>query len=125
MPASSTSALNAWGVYLVASVALVGLLAPALTGLAADSREASDLRVADGIRSVINSLQPGTSIELSYGTWSTSDHFQLDGKQISVGYGRGTIILPVKWGLPNVTLVPDVLYHAWLVGNEVEVAAVG
>jgi hypothetical protein len=125
MPASSLAALNSWGVYLIASAALVGALTPQLLGVMEDSREGADWRIADGIRVALDALRPGIALTLSYGTWSSSDTVHLGGREVSIAYGNGTITLPTVWNLPNVTLTPSVSYRAWLSGATVQVTQAG
>jgi len=112
-------------VYLIASAALIGALAPQLARTAEDSREGSDYRVADGIRSVLDSLRSGTVVTFSFGTWSTGDSVRLDGREINLMYGNGTVALQTRYELPNMTLVPGISYRVWLVGNLVGVSEAG
>ena len=123
MPATSIGALNAWGVYLIASAALIGSLVPQLARTAQDSREGSDYRVADGIRSVLDSLHPGTVVTFSFG--STGDSARLVGREIILFYGNGTVTLQTRYELPNITLTPEVSYRVWLGGNQVGVSEAG
>jgi hypothetical protein len=112
-------------VYLIASVALIAVLSPQLGGAAQDSREGSDYRVADGIRSVLDSLRPGTVITFSFGSLSAGDSARLDGNEIILMYGNGTVSLQTRYDLPNVTLVPGVSYQVWLKGDQVGVSEAG
>jgi len=125
MPASSIGALNAWGVYLIASAALVGVMSPQLMGLTGDSREGADWRVADGIRATIDALRPGTTIVLYFGTLASMDQVRLGGKSIAITWGNTTVGLESKWNLPNATLAPSHVYRLRLVGNDVQVTPVG
>jgi hypothetical protein len=125
MPTSSVGSLNSWGVYIIASAVLVGILSPQLIGVAGDSREAADWRNADGVRVALNALRPGITFTFSYGGWSTSDAVRLDGQQVSVTYGNGTISFPTIWSLPNCTLLPAVNYRVWLAGEIVQVKQAG
>ena len=125
MPASTIGAMNSWGVYLIASVALIGVLSPQLVGVTRDSREGADWRNADGIRAVLDALRPGMVITFSFGAWSTSDEVYIGGNLVSVSYGNGTISLPTTWSLPDVVLSPSVSYRAWLDGDEVQVTRAG
>ena len=125
MPASSIGALNAWGAYLIASAALVGVMEPQLVGLTGDSREGVDWRLADGVRAAIDALRPGTTIILYFGAMASPDPVQLHGKSISIATGNGTIGLASKWSLPNITLAPSHAYRLRLEGNEVQVTLVG
>ena len=93
MPASSAGVMNAWGVYLIASAALVGALSPQLSGTAEDSREGCDYRVADGMRSVVDSLRPGMAVTISFSDWSTGDPAHLSGHEIRFASGNWTVIM--------------------------------
>lgn len=111
--------------YLIASAALIGVLMPQLVGATQDSREGSDYRFADGIRSVLDSLRPGTVVTFSFGSGSMGDSARLDGNEIIFTYGNGTVSLQTQYDLPNVTLVPGVSYQVWLKGNQVGVSEAG
>ncbi len=125
MPASSIDAINSWGIYIVAAAVLVSVLFSPLLGAARDSRKAADWRVADGLQRELDSLRPGITLSVSYGGWPSADAVQLDGKEISIDYGNGTIRLPVAWNLPAITLAPSVIYRVWLEGENVRVSASG
>ncbi len=125
MPASSIDAINSWGIYLIASAVLVSALLPPLLGAAGDSRKGADWRVADGIQHALDSLRPGITLSLSYGSWPLADTVQLDGREISIDYGNGTIRLPSLWNLPFTTLAPSGVYRVWLEGDNVRVSAIG
>jgi len=125
LPASSIASLDTWGVYLIASAALIAALMPPLVGTVQYSREGSDYRIADGIRSVLDSLRPGTVTSFYFGSWSTGDSAHLDGHEVILTYGNGTVALQTRYNLPNVTLSPDVHYQVWLKGNQVDVSGAG
>jgi len=125
MPTSTLVSMNSWGLYLVTSVALVLVIAPQLGSLARDSREGADWRNVDGIRSVVDSLGPGVLVNLTYGSASADDPVILSGFSFSCNYGNGTIVLPSRWSLPNVTLLPAHHYRLWLSGKEVQVIEAG
>jgi len=112
-------------VYLIASAALIAALAPQLAGAAHDSREGSDYRIADGIRSILDSLHPGTVVTFSFGAWPMGDAARLDGHDVNLTYGDGTLVLRTLYDLPNVTLAPNASYQAWLEGNVVGVREIG
>jgi hypothetical protein len=117
--------MNAWSVYLIASAALVAVLIPPLAGTLQDSREGSDYRVVEGISSLLNSMQPGTTVTFSIAPWSTRDSARLGGHEVTISDGNGTLAMPSRWTLPNVTVSPGVGYQAWLTGGYVSVSAVG
>jgi hypothetical protein len=125
LPVASTGALNSWGLYLIASAALVLMLGPPLTGVARDSREGADWRSVDGVRQVLDGLRPGIALDFSYGSSPTADSIHLAGSFVSCDYGSGTISLPSRWTLPSTTLLPTVHYTASLTGEEVQVAQLG
>lgn len=111
--------------YLIASAALIAVLVPQLAGAARDSREGSDYRVADGVRSVLDSLRPGTVVTFSFSSWSTGDSARLGGHEVILNYGNGSIALQARYDLPNITLAPNVSYQVWLKGNQVSVSESG
>jgi len=117
--------MNAWGIYLVASAALVGALTPQLVGVAQDSREGSDYRMADGIRSVLDSLRPGTVVTFSYGALSAGESARLSGHEVSFVNDNLTVAVRTLYSLPNVTLSPGVEYRVWLGGGSVRVGEIG
>ncbi len=124
MPASSIGALNSWGLYLIASAALLLVLSPLLFGTAGAAREGADWRNADGVRAVLDNLRPGTAVRFSYGM-SGTDAIHLRGGLISCDYGGGTVSLRSRWALPDVTLLPAVEYTARVNGGRVEVTQTG
>jgi hypothetical protein len=121
LPASSISSLNSWGLYIFASVALVLLFTPQLEGVAKDARESADWRNVDGVRAVIDSLRPGITTLFSYGPSNAPDDVRIAGHLVSCPDGNGSISMPVKWVLPNVTLFPSVQYRLTLVFGTVTV----
>jgi hypothetical protein len=125
VPASSVSALNSWGTYMVAAVALLLMLSPALAGATRDSREGADLRNLDGVREVLSTLQPGVSLLFSFGAWPGSDPLSISGYTLSCSYGGGTIELTSARLLPDITLYPGVQYLAYLGAGEVTVVQAG
>ncbi|MDG6985188.1 MAG: hypothetical protein JRM73_00380 [Nitrososphaerota archaeon] len=125
MPASSVSALDSWGVYLVAAAALVLMLSPSLAATAKASREGADLRYLEGVRAVLASLRPGVGVEFSFGGWPPSDPITMDGNALTCSYGGGALELNSSRALPGMTLYPGVLYLAQLSSGAVEVTRVG
>ena len=115
------SALNSWGVYLVASAALIGVMAPQLASVASLSREGADWRSADGVAVALDSLRPGVTLAITFGGWPSNDAIVLGGHRVSISYGNGTFDLASRLPLPNMTLTPFTSYRAWLSGGDVEV----
>ncbi len=122
MPATSASALNSWGLYLISAAALVLVLTPHLIGLLGDSRESSDYRAVDGVRAAIDGLHPGVKAEISLGTAGRGDPIVLGGNLVSCDYGGGLVSASSRWPLPNFTLRAAVHYLVWLSQGRVEVA---
>lgn len=110
MPASSLGASNSWGVYLLASAALLLLLTPQLAAVAKDSRESADWRNLDGVRAAVDSLRPGIALVFSYGLVKVSDPLRLMGHLVTCYDGNETLSATVRWMLPNATLLPSVRY---------------
>ena len=125
MPASSVGVMNSWGIYLIASAALVAALTPQLIGASQDSREACDYRMADGIRSVLDSLRSGTVVTFSFSGWPTPDSAHLTGHAIVFTGANWTVTARTRYSLPNVTLSPGVNYQVWLQGSSVRVSEHG
>ena len=124
MPASSLGSLDSWGVYVFASMALILLLTPQLAGVVQLSRKGADLRDLDGARAVIDSLRPGVTVVFAFGEAHLSDALALSGNSVSCYDGNGTISVPVRWALPNLTLAPSVRYRLSLVQGAVAVSQV-
>ncbi|HXW95114.1 MAG TPA: hypothetical protein VEJ19_05355 [Nitrososphaerales archaeon] len=110
--------------YLIASAALIGALGPQLAGTVQDSREGTDYRIADGICSVLDALRPGILVTFSFDSL-TGDSAHLDGHEVSLIDGKGAVTFQTRYGLPNITLTPNVSYQVWLKGNEVSVSEAG
>lgn len=125
MPVSSFSALNSWGAYMMAAMALLLMLSPTLAAATKGSREGADLRNLDGVHEVLSVLQPGVTLRFSFGGWPGSDPLSMSGDTISCSYGDGTIGLTTPRALPNMTLYPTVQYVAYLSGGEVKVVQTG
>lgn len=125
MPASSVSGMNSWGLYLISAVALVLMLTPQLTALAADSRESSDWRYMDGIREVLNSIQPGVSLNLSLVSPMAQDEIRLSGHRLSCDYGSGTLTMVTDLPLSDAILSPNSRYVLWLSGGTIMVKQIG
>jgi hypothetical protein len=125
LPASSVSGMNSWGLYLISAVALVLMLTPQLTALASDSRESSDWRYMDGIREVVNSIQPGVSLNLSLVSPMAPDEIRLSGHHLSCDYGRGTLNMVTDWSLSDAIISPNSRYVLWLSGGTVMVTRIG
>jgi hypothetical protein len=120
MPASSVGAMNSWGVYLIASAALILILAPSLQKISSDARIASDWRSIDGVSRIIDSLKPGMTVHLKLGSES-NDAIILRGNEISCHDGTGTILRNSRWPLPAFTLLPGAEYVITLGSTKVEV----
>ena len=120
MPASSVSAMNSWGIYLVASAALILILAPSLQKISSDARIASDWREIDGASRIINSLSPGMTVHLKLGS-DTKDAIRLHGYEISCDDGTGKLLRNSRWPLPDYALLSGVGYMISLGANGVEV----
>jgi hypothetical protein len=106
----------------MAALAIILVLSPALTSAVKDSREGADWRTLDGVRSVIDSLHPGFTAFLTFGVSGSSDSIQMDGHQISISYGSGSILQGSSWALANATLLPGTSYRVWLANGMVQVA---
>ena len=122
MPASSMGELNSWGLYLLASAALVLLLSPQLFQVVAISRASADWRNLDGARAAIDSLRPGIVVPFSFGASKVSDPLRLQGDEISCADGNGSISMRVGWALPNYTLYPATGYLLSLAQGSLVVA---
>jgi len=96
-----------------------------MSGVAQTSREGADLRCAESVQSIVDSLHPGISAEVSLGSWPGSDPIHLEGRVISVDYGGGSVALPVAWYLSNSTINPSESYIVWLEGGLVQVKLLG
>ena len=124
MPASSVSGMNSWGLYLFASVALVLVFTPQLSGVVQASRDSMDRRNLDGIRELVDALRPGSTVVFSYGIAGVSDSVRLGGRSIWCLDGNRTIAVPARWALQNATLAPGTRYQFALSQGEVSVEKV-
>ena len=125
MPVSSISSLNSWGVYIVSAVAIVLMLTPQLTALARASRESADWRYLDGVRTMLDSLEPGVAVNLTSPPGFAPDPVHLGGHQMSTSYGTGTLVFNTTWALPSITISPSSNYRLCLCGGEVVVTRIG
>ena len=109
----------------MAAVALLLVLAPQLIRMVQDSRESADWRNLDGVRAAIDSLRPGLTVNLTYGSMSTGDRVTLGGRQFACSYGDGTITFPSRWQLSNESLSASAHQLLRLTGGLVEVVQTG
>lgn len=107
----------------MAAAALVALLAPALASTAAASREGADWRTVDGVRRVLSSLGPGTTVTFVLG--AGADPLTFAGTTITCSYGGGRVSAASPWHLPRLTLSPGVTYAISLRGRDVTVRTGG
>ncbi len=121
MPASSVGSLTSWGLYLLATVALLAILSPMLSASFQSARVGADSRNLDGVRAVLDGLRPGMSITFSFGEATGSDQIRIEGHLISCTSAAGTMTMPSKWGLPSMILLPSVEYAVQLDGGSVKV----
>jgi hypothetical protein len=125
MPASSVSSLTSWGLYLLATVALLAILSPMLSGSFQSARVGADSRNLDGVRSVLDGLRPGMRITFSFGEATGSDPIRIEGHLISCTSAAGKMTVPSRWGLPSMIVLPSVAYTAQLEGGSVKVVGPG
>ena len=114
--------MNSWGVYLVAALALVLVLAPQLSAVTASSRKESDWRYLDGVRQAIDSLEPGVVLNVTFTSPLMTDPVLLSGHALTIDYGSGTLGLSSRWPLPDIALRPSSHYLLSLVGGTVTVS---
>ena len=124
MPASSIGALNSWGTYLVASLALLLLISPALAAASRGSREGVDLRNTEGVGAVLSSLTPGVSVRFSFGSSASADPIVTQGHELLCSYGDGQVEIRTATLLANATLRPTTLYLAYVSNGAVVIEAV-
>ena len=124
MPATSISALNSWGIYMVAAFVLLLVLSPQLPSVSSDSGEGVDMRNLGGVSQVLSELRPGVSVRFAFGA-PGSGPILIGGHQLTCSYGAGAIRDQTATNLPNETLYPSVSYLAYLSGGEVEVVQAG
>ncbi|HEV2138243.1 MAG TPA: hypothetical protein VGR53_05330 [Nitrososphaerales archaeon] len=125
MPASSVSSMTSWGLYLLATAALLAILSPMLSGSFQSSTGGADSRNLDGVRAVFDALQPGIRMTFSFGEATGSDPIRIGGHLISCGSAVGNTAVSSRWGLPIMTLLPSVVYSAQLEGGHVKVVGPG
>ncbi len=125
MPASSISALNSWGAYVIAAAALALVLAPTLNGLYVQSREAADARNLEGVLSVVDGLRPGMKVNLTFAGGTGSDPIALRGRTAACGFQGWSLVLPIMWPANNSILDPSAKYALWLEQGHLEVSRLG
>ncbi len=126
LPAASISSMMSWGVYLIAAMAMVGLLAPGLARTYQASTLSADIKAMKGVCDILGSLAPGTEALL---------RFQLYGPEKTLEISDGTIFLsndsgvpppqPCIKGEPTLSLDSGVQYEAYLHNGTVTVRSIG
>lgn len=121
MPATSISSLTSWGLYLLASTALLVIAAPMVAGSSQAARMSADSRALDGVRAVLDNLRPGMTATLVFWGSTGSDPIRIEGHSITCTFSSGKMTVLSKWELPSVNLQPTVVYSVWLDGDSVRV----
>lgn len=110
--------------YLIAAAVLLLIFTPEISAAALASREGADWRYADGVRAVLDSLNPGVKITFSYASSPSADELVLAGDSVSVNDGQGVLTFRTAYPVPGMTLMPTLSYVAQLIGGRVEVTEV-
>jgi hypothetical protein len=121
MPATSISSLTSWGLYLLASTALLVIAAPMVAGSAQAARIGADSRNLDGVKTVLDNLSPGMTATFVFVGSPGSDPIRIEGHSISCTSASGKMTVLSKWELPNMDLQQSVVYSVQLEGNSVRV----
>ena len=125
MPASVLGSQFSWALYLFAAAGLVVVLSPSLSGTAAVSRHGAELRVLEGVRSVLEGVGPGVHADFSLGSYGTTEAIVLHGHVLSLVDGNSTLSLACSASLGNATLSLPGSYEAVAKGGVVEVSPLG
>ena len=121
MPAASFTNSMSWAAYFAASLVLVSLCEPVLSGVKADSCGASEARTATGAVQVIDALEPGTVVRFSFHPPDSADTIHLRGSALSAAWCGKTSSFSTTRQLPSMDLQPEVGYLLALAGSQVEV----
>lgn len=122
MPAASFSASVSWTVYLAASLALVAVCTPMLSGVRGYSCGLSAAKIAHGVAAVIDGLEPGMTVALSFDPPASDGSLALGGRSLTVSSCGGSSASATRWQLPDLILTAATTSQLRLVGGEVEVA---
>ena len=123
MPTVSVSSQLSDAVYLVSVVGLAILLARPVYLVFAASQERGAEVVASGLREMIDSMSPGTTVVTRLESYpGVQLSVALSGTTVAATIGRSTATTQVKWEFTHTTLSPGVAYSFTLKGGEVFVA---
>jgi hypothetical protein len=123
LPAVAVSSPLSDAVYIASIVCLSILLARPVYLVFAASQERGAEAVASGLRSMIDSMSPGTTLVTRLESYpGVQLTVTLAGTTVAASFGKTTATTQVRWELPHVTLSPGGTYTFTLKGAEVLIA---
>lgn len=120
MPVSALSALDSWGVYMLSSLALILLVVPSVLGLYGEAVDSGGLRGVAGIREVVDGLEPGMQVLVSYGWDGMPGTVTLEGDSATYAYGSVSFSVVCAWPFQPSVLLPGVEYELHVASGRVE-----
>jgi len=96
-----------------------------MSGVVADSKLGAASRTLLGVRSVLDSLKPGMTVRLTYGSPGSPGEIRTIGHLLVFVLGSPISLSMCKWNLPNMTMLPGWAYVARLDGSSIEMTVDG
>jgi hypothetical protein len=108
-------------VYFAASIALIGVCSPMLSGVGSYSCGDAASNAAQGSVQVFDALRPGMAVTYTFQAPSPDDRIVLVGHSIVADWCGHSSNFQTTWLLPTTVLSSGVSYVLRLVGGQVEV----
>ncbi len=111
--------------YLASALIFATIMSPAVHHVQEASKVDSASRAITGVQRVLDSLEPGLVVSLTYGFNGQAAQIITGVHTMTYTSGNTAVSAVTKWVLPYSTLHPGLEYFLWIAGGSVEVSRVG
>jgi len=123
VPTVAVSSQLTEAVYMVSIIGLTVLLARPVYLVYTASQERGAEAVAAGLRTMIDSMSPGTTVVTRIESYpGVQLSVSLQGTTVAASLGKSTATAQVSWDVPHMTLSPGEDYNFTLEGGVLRVA---